>query len=82
MVDPGGERVDGHDRAADGQPSLRDWLYAEEDGGELARAQWPDGLTGTRPSARSAFARSRKTASPRAGTVISLVATHYFGTVG
>jgi Carboxypeptidase regulatory-like domain len=57
-----------------------DWVYAEEDGGELARAAWPDGLE-WRASLGALRLRVLGTdKKPAPGTVISLVATHYFGT--
>lgn len=58
-----------------------DWIYAEEDGGELARAAWSDGLEwkGSLGALRlHAIAKDKK---PAVGTVIGLVASHYFGTV-
>src|ERR1035437_10011802 len=63
-----------------GDVQLRDWLFAEEDGGELARAQWPDGLKWNAPLGSLRLRAVRRDGKPAAGTIISLVATHYFGT--
>ncbi|HEX7546342.1 MAG TPA: hypothetical protein VF368_06415 [Gemmatimonadaceae bacterium] len=63
-----------------GAVQLRDWLFAEEDGGELARAQWPDGLKWKAPLGSLRLRAVRKDGKPAAGTIIGLVATHYFGT--
>jgi hypothetical protein len=62
--------------------SVRDWLYAEEDGGELARAAWPDGLTWRAPLGALRVHAITKEGKAAVGAVIALVATQYFGTVG
>jgi hypothetical protein len=63
-----------------GEVQLRDWLWAEEDGGELAHAQWPDGLKWQAPLGALRLRALRRDGKPAAGTIINLVATHYFGT--
>lgn len=60
----------------------RDWLYAEEDGGELARATWPDGLTWKAPLGALRVHAITKDGKAAAGAVIALLATQYYGTVG
>jgi Carboxypeptidase regulatory-like domain len=62
--------------------SVRDRLYAEEDGGELARAAWPDGLTWRAPLGALRVHAIMKDGKAAVGAVIGLVATHYYGTVG
>jgi hypothetical protein len=59
---------------------FRDWLYAEEDGGELARAVWPDGLEWKASLGALRLRAIKKDGKPAVGTVIGLVATHYYGT--
>jgi hypothetical protein len=66
----------------DGRLRPRDWLFAEEDGGELARASWPDGLTWTAPLGALRLHAITKDGRPAVGAVIGLVATQYYGTVG
>jgi hypothetical protein len=67
---------------ANGGLRLRSWLYAEEDGGELARATWSDGLTWHAPLGALRVHAITKDGRAAVGAVIGLVATHYFGTVG
>ena len=67
---------------ATGGLTVRDWLYAEEDGGELARASWPDGLTWKAPLGVLRVHAITKERRAAVGAVIALVATQYFGTVG
>ena len=57
-----------------------DWYFAEEDGGELARASWPDGLRWRAPLGTLRVRAIRKDGTPARGTVLGLVATHYYGT--
>lgn len=57
----------------------RDWLYAEEDGGELERATWPDGLDWKAPLGTLRVRALKKDGTPAVGTILSLVATQYFG---
>ena len=59
---------------------MRDWLYAEEDGGELARAKWTDGLTWNAPLGTAPHSRDHERREGRRRRVIGLVATNYFGT--
>lgn len=63
-----------------GRTKVRDWLFAEEDGGELARATWPDGLDWKAPLGALRVRAIKKDGKPAAGTILSLVATHYYGT--
>ena len=65
---------------AAGRLQYRDWVYAEEDGGELARATWPDGLKWRAPLGSLRLRALTKDKKPAAGAVIGLVATHYYGT--
>jgi hypothetical protein len=65
---------------SNGRLQQRDWWYAEEDGGELARAVWPDGLEWKEPLGALRLRAVTKDKKPAAGIVIGLVATHYFGT--
>jgi hypothetical protein len=70
------------DTTVDDKGHLRyyDWVYAEEDGGELARASWPDGLEWSASLGALRLHAIAKDKKPATGTVISLVATHYYGT--
>jgi hypothetical protein len=70
------------DTTVDDKGRLRynDWVYAEEDGGELARAAWPDGLQWKAPLGSLRLRAIGQDKKPAAGTVIGLVATHYYGT--
>ncbi len=63
-----------------GRLRYNDWVYAEEDGGELARAVWPDGLQWKAQLGSLRLRAMTKDKKPAAGTIIGLVATHYFGT--
>jgi hypothetical protein len=63
-----------------GYLKYQDWVYAEEDGGELARASWPDGLTWRAQLGSVRIHAITQDKKPAVGTVIGLVATHYFGT--
>jgi hypothetical protein len=56
-------------------------LYAEEEGGELASAAWPDGVTWKAPLGAVRLHAVRKDQKPAMGTVIALVATPFFSTV-
>jgi hypothetical protein len=66
--------------AALGGLQPRDWLYAEEDGGELERAAWPDGLEWKAQLGALRVRAVKKDGKPAVGTILSLVATHYYGT--
>lgn len=63
-----------------GRLRYRDWLFAEEDGGELARATWPDGTDFRAPLGALRVRAIKKDGKPAPGTILSLVATHYYGT--
>jgi hypothetical protein len=56
-------------------------LYAEEEGGELARASWPDGLTWAAPLGTLHLHAITRDHKPATGAVIALVATPFFATV-
>jgi hypothetical protein len=62
-------------------PSERDHLYAEETGGELARATWPDGLVWNAPLGAVRLQATTAAARPATGSIVALVATPYFGVV-
>jgi len=57
----------------------RNWLYADETGGELARASWPDGTDWRAPLGALRITAVNHDGAPAAGTVIALAATDYFG---
>ncbi|HEY2849893.1 MAG TPA: hypothetical protein VGI97_08455, partial [Gemmatimonadaceae bacterium] len=57
-------------------------LYAEEEGGELASAWWPDGFTWKAPLGALRLHALTRDHKPAVGTVIALVATPFFSTVG
>ena len=63
-----------------GHLQYHDWVYAEEDGGELARASWPDGLNWKAPLGALRLRAVGQDKKPAAGTIVALVATHYYGT--
>lgn len=65
---------------ANGQLRYHDWIYAEEDGGELARANWTDGLEWKASLGALRLHAITNDKKPATGTVLSLVATHYYGT--
>lgn len=56
-------------------------LYAEEEGGELASASWPDGLVWKAPLGALHLHALTKDRKPAVGAVIALVATPFFATV-
>ena len=56
-------------------------LYAEEEGGELASANWPDGVTWKAPLGTLRVHALTKDHKPAPGAVIALVATPFFSTV-
>ena len=57
----------------------RNWLYADETGGELASAAWPDGLAWKAPLGALRIQAIDHEGRPAAGSVVALAATHYFG---
>ncbi len=59
----------------------RDRLFAEELGGELARASWPDGLTWHAPLGAFRLHAVTAAGKPAVGAIVALVATQYFGVV-
>jgi hypothetical protein len=63
-----------------GNPEPRDWLYADESGGELAHASWPDGTVWNARLGALRLTATNHEGQPAAGAVIALAATHYFGT--
>lgn len=65
----------------DGRLRLGYSLYAEEQGGELASATWPDGLTWRAPLGALRLHAVRQDQKPATGVVIALVATPFFSTV-
>jgi len=66
--------------SGDGRLLHRDWLFAEEDGGELARAAWSDGFEWKASLGALRVRAMKKDGKPAPGTVLSLLATHYYGT--
>jgi Carboxypeptidase regulatory-like domain len=60
---------------------VRDRLFAEEIGGELARAAWPDGFVWKAPLGALRVHAVTATGAPAAGSVIALAGTPYVGTV-
>ncbi|MFI5233516.1 MAG: carboxypeptidase-like regulatory domain-containing protein [Gemmatimonadales bacterium] len=65
-----------------GRLKYRYALYAEEEGGELASASWPDGLTWSAPLGALHLHALTKDRKPAVGAVVALVATPFFNTVG
>ena len=65
----------------DGRVKFGYSLYAEEEGGELASAVWPDGVTWNAPLGALRLHALTKDHSPATGAVIALVATPFFSTV-
>jgi hypothetical protein len=63
-----------------GQLGLRDWFYADETGGELARAAWRDGLTWKAPLGALRLHAITADGKPAVGSVMALTATPYFAT--
>ncbi len=57
----------------------RDYLYAEEIGGELAHAQWSDGLAWSAPLGTARIHAVLPDGRPAAGSIVALIATPYFG---
>jgi hypothetical protein len=57
----------------------RNWLYADETGGELASAAWPDGLAWKAPLGALRIQAINHEGRPAVGSVVALAATHYFG---
>lgn len=64
---------------AKGVLEAHNWLYADETGGELARATWPDGTDWHAPLGALRVTALKRDGTPAAGSVIALAATHYFG---
>lgn len=62
-----------------GNLEAHDWLYADESGGELAHARWPDGTEWNAPLGALRVETHLQAGKPAAGTVIALAATQYFG---
>jgi hypothetical protein len=62
-----------------GTLEARNWLYADETGGELASAAWPDGLAWKAPLGALRIQAINHEGRPAEGTVVALAATHYFG---
>jgi hypothetical protein len=63
-----------------GPLGLRDWFYADETGGELARATWRDGFTWHAPLGALRLHAIRSDGTPATGTVMALAATGYYAT--
>ncbi len=63
-----------------GRLRVRDRLYATENGGELARARWPDGQTWHASLGALRIHAVTGTMQPAAGTVIALPGTPYRAT--
>jgi hypothetical protein len=59
---------------------MKNWLYADETGGELARVSFADGTTWTAPLGTLRVEAVHRDGTPAAGAVIALAATDYFGT--
>ena len=66
---------------AKGSLEARNWLYADETGGELAGAAWPDGIAWKAPLGALRIQAIDHEGRPAAGSVVALAATHYFGIV-
>jgi hypothetical protein len=58
---------------------FRNWLYADETGGELAQASWRDGTQWKAPLGALRVQAQNRNGTPAAGAVIALAATDYFG---
>ena len=58
---------------------FRNWLYADETGGELARASWRDGTQWKAPLGALRVQAQNRDGTPASGVVIALAATDYFG---
>ena len=56
---------------------LRDWLYATESGGELARAEWPDGRSWRAPLGSIAIHAVSSTGKPVRDALLSLPDSPY-----
>jgi hypothetical protein len=59
--------------------AVHDWLFAEEQGGELARAEWNDGLAWNAALGTARIHAVTRDSKPAAGAVIALAGTPYFG---
>ena len=64
-----------------GRVKYRYSLYAEEEGGELASASWPDGFVWKAPLGALRLHALTTDHKPAVGAVIALVATPFFSTV-
>jgi hypothetical protein len=62
-----------------GVVEFKNWLYADETGGELARVTWPDGTEWKAPLGTLRVKALNRDGTPAAGVVIALAATDYFG---
>lgn len=62
-----------------GNLEAHNWLYADESGGELAHATWPDGTAWNAPLGALRVETRTQDGKPATGTVIALAATQYFG---
>ncbi len=58
---------------------FKNWLYADETGGELARVSWPDGTEWKASLGALRVQAQNRDGTPAAGVVIALAATDYFG---
>jgi hypothetical protein len=64
-----------------GSETTRTWLYAHENGGELARARWPDGYTWEAALGSMSVRALTHFNTPAVGTVVRLAGTDYLASV-
>jgi hypothetical protein len=69
------------DRQGGFTASIRDHLYAEDQGGELAAARWPDGAAWSAQLGTLRLHAVTGNGKPAVGTIIALVASPYFAVV-
>jgi hypothetical protein len=84
LIDRWSLRVVGAERVPlGGNPArdalAREWLFAQESGGELAHASWPDGTSWSAPLGALHLTAVTHSHAPSAGTRIRLAGTDYEG---